>query len=138
MTLGAGSNVTIDLGSDEDELELDVNLGANVVTIDLGSGSDVLDIDVAQTATHIVENFGTGDVLDLATFNITGALDTQLYATSAEATSAITAAAGGTSIALHENGSDIDVYIDTDDDGTVDMSITIDSVSSLTSGQFEL
>jgi hypothetical protein len=138
LTLGAGSNVTIDLGSDEDELELDVDLGANVVTIDLGSGSDVLDIDVAQTATHIVENFGTGDVLDLATFNITGALDTQLYATSAEATSAITAAAGGTSIALHENGSDIDVYIDTDDDGTVDMSITIDSVSSLTSGQFEL
>jgi hypothetical protein len=141
LTAGAaGPGVEIDLGTGNDELELDFDLGANVVTIDLGSGNDIIDIDTAQTAaTHVIENFGSGDLLDLGSLGITGALDITLHASLAAATSAITTAAGSeVAVALHDNGTDIDMYIDTDDNGTHDMVLTFDSVSSISASQVDL
>ncbi len=140
LTAGAaGTGVEIILGTGNDELELDVNLGTDSVTIDLGGGNDIVDIDVAQTATHVIENFGSGDLLDLGTLGITGALDITMHASVAAATSAITTAVGSeVAVALHDNGTDIDMYIDTDADGTHDMVLTFDSVSSISASQVDL
>lgn len=132
----AGATAAIDLGTGNDEIELDVDLGANAVTIDLGGGNDIVNIDDAQSATHVLENFGSGDLLDLAGIGMTGDIDLTLYTDAADAQSAVSGTT--TNIALHDNGADIDVYINTDDSGAYDMVITIDSVSALTAGQFDL
>ena len=141
LTAGAtGAGVEIILGTGNDELELDVNLGTDSVTIDLGGGNDIVDIDVGQTATHVIENFGSGDLLDLGTLNMTGTLDVTLYTSATDAQTAISGAATGSevSVALHDNGTDIDLYIDTNNTGTHDMIITIDSISSISASQIDL
>ena len=62
-----------------------------------------------------------------------------MHASVAAATSAITTAAGSeVAVALHDNGTDIDMYIDTDADGTHDMVLTFDSVSSISASQVDL
>ncbi|MAW52721.1 MAG: hypothetical protein CME01_07825 [Geminicoccus sp.] len=134
----AGTGASIDLGSGNDEIEIDVDL-TNDVTIDLGGGNDIVDIDAAQTAaTHTIENFGSGDVLDLRGLSMTGDVDLTVYSTTTAATSAITTA---TSVTLLENGTDIEVYIDASGDGSYgagDMVLTLDDVSALTAGHFDL
>ena len=98
-------------------------------------------IDVAQTAaTHVIENFGSGDLLDLGTLNMTGTLDLTVYTSATSAQTAISGAALGSevSVALHDNGTDIDLYIDTNNTGAYDMIITIDSISSISASQIDL
>jgi len=138
LQAGIAASGTIDMGSGNDEIEIDVDL-TNDVTIDLGGGNDIVDIDAAQTAaTHTIENFGSGDVLDLRGLSMTGDVDLTVYSTTIAATSAITTA---TSVTLLENGTDIEVYIDASGDGSYgagDMVLTLDDVSALTAGHFDL
>ena len=139
ITIGgtAGAGASIDMGVGDDKLELDIDLGANDVTIDLGSGNDIVDINDSQAATHTIDGFGSGDLIDLEDLNLTGDLDVTVYSTTAAATAALES--GVTSITLAETGSDLLVYIDSDNaDNDWEMILRFEDVSSLVDAQFDL
>ena len=129
--VAAAANVN--LGTGNDELELNDAAG-NVLTIDVGTGSDVIDIDVDQTAIHVVQNFGSDDDIDVSDLANLATFDATAHADLAAATAALATS----DVAYYVSGANVIAVFDTSAGGTVDFSIQINGVSSLSADQFVL
>ena len=76
----AALDAVLDLGAGNDQLEIDVDTGANNFTIELGGGLNVIDIDDAQSAKQItVKDFSSDDVIDVGDW-MTFTLDATTHA----------------------------------------------------------
>ena len=120
-------DAVLDLGAGNDQLEIDVDTGANNFTIELGGGLNVIDIDAAQSAKQItVKDFSSDDVIDVS--------DWMTFTLDATAHASVTAARGSIGNDEYWIGYDSGTghsYVFFNDGG-VEVEMIIESYSGLT------
>ena len=120
-------DAVLDLGAGNDQLEIDVDTGANNFTIELGGGLNVIDIDDAQSAKQItVKDFSSDDVIDVS--------DWMTFTLDATAHASVTAARGSIGSDEYWIGYDSGTghsYVFFNDGG-VEVEMIIESYSGLT------
>ena len=120
-------DAVLDLGAGNDQLEIDVDTGANNFTIELGGGLNVIDIDDAQSAKQItVKDFSSDDVIDVS--------DWMTFTLDATAHASVTAARGSIGNDEYWIGYDSGTghsYVFFNDGG-VEVEMIIESYSGLT------
>ncbi len=120
-------DAVLDLGAGNDQLEIDVDTGANNFTIELGGGLNVIDIDAAQSAKQItVKDFSSDDVIDVS--------DWMTFTLDATAHASVTAARGNIGSDEYWIGYDSGTghsYVFFNDGG-VEVEMIIESYSGLT------
>ena len=143
--LGAGS-VTFDMDTGNDWFELDTGTQAGTITVDLGTGSDVVDIDekiTGATAKLVIEAMGTDDIIDLRELNLSEGVNTTIYSSLALAMDEL----DDYDVVFWDNGADLQMVIDADEDddvtGTGDfdsggMLIDLDGIQTVTAAMFDL
>lgn len=120
---------TIDLGGGNDVVELNTSNAGNYA-ISLGTGTDTVRIGVDSLTTGpSISLFTSDDTLDLSALSLTTIDTNSDYANFAAAEAAL-AGASGADIAYFTAGSDTTVLIDTDADGSEDITINLLGVTN--------
>ena len=131
QTASNPGTATINLGDGNDRAQINTQQGGNW-DINLGSGADTVIINTTElTDTPTIFLYTSDDQLDVSAFSLTD-LDTANYGSFALAQDSVTT--GNADIAFGNDGSNTQIYFDTDNDNTIDVTVQLNSVTDFDTG----